>query len=70
MFTSLIKARELGRNKRERGQGLVEYMLILILIAMAVVIIVGQLGQTVKEQMYDEISCGMTDAMNQVDPNC
>lgn len=68
MFTSLISAQT--RAKRERGQGLVEYTLILILIAVVVVVILGQLGQTIEHQMYDKISCGMADAMNEVQPGC
>lgn len=71
MFTFLIKARhiEQGAN-RERGQGLIEYALILILIAITVVVILGQLGQTVEHEMYDKISCGMADAMNETQPGC
>ena len=38
----------------ERGQGLVEYGLILVLIAIAVVIIVSQFGQTLNT-MYSNI---------------
>lgn len=71
MSTSLIKARELRQGKtRETGQGLVEYMLVLILIAVAVVAIVGQLGQTVKEALYDDVACSMADASGEPLPDC
>gem|GEM_PF-1811705 len=63
VFTSLIKAHK-GAN-RERGQGLIEYALILILIAIAVIVILGSLGQTLKSGMYDKINCGVSSAIGE-----
>ena len=38
-----------GLNKYSRGQGLVEYALILVLVALTVIVILSVLGQTIGE---------------------
>ena len=41
-----------------RGQGLVEYALILVLVAIVVIVILTSIGIIVSEEMYSEISGG------------
>lgn len=43
-----------------RGQGLVEYALILTLVAIVVIVILTSIGIIVSEDMYSEISGGFT----------
>lgn len=43
---------------KEKGQGLVEYALILVLIAIAVIIVLGLLGDEVSE-VFSEITSGL-----------
>lgn len=47
-----------SRLKRERGQGLVEYSLILILIAVVLVLIVGVVGRRVGND-FSNVSSGL-----------
>ena len=46
------------RLQRQRGQGLVEYSLILILIAVVLVLIVGVVGKQVKN-VFSNVSSGL-----------
>lgn len=49
----------LGRRlKREQGQGLVEYSLILILIAVVLVLVVGVVGRQVRN-VFSNVSSGL-----------
>jgi len=43
-----------------RGQGLVEYALILALVAIVVIVVLTSIGLIVSEDMYSEISGGFT----------
>ena len=44
---------------RRRGQGLVEYALILVTVAIVIIAILTYLGQVVFNQMYSKITSGM-----------
>ncbi|TMC10581.1 MAG: Flp family type IVb pilin [Chloroflexi bacterium] len=44
--------------RRQRGQGLVEYALILVLIAVVVVVVLLTNGQAI-HNLYSNIACGM-----------
>lgn len=46
MFTKLLK--RLFNRSNEKGQGLVEYALILVLVAVVAIVIMGTLGQSVQ----------------------
>ena len=48
----------LGKFSREEGQGLVEYALILVLIAIIVIVAIGPLGERVRDIFY-EITNGL-----------
>lgn len=58
---------------QERGQGLVEYALILVLVAIVVIAILAALGPTVG-QVYEEIACalygGSVEGTDTPDPYC
>jgi len=58
---------------RERGQGLVEYALILVLVAIVVIAILAALGPSVG-QVYEEIACalygGSVQGTDTPDPYC
>ena len=43
---------------REEGQGLVEYALILVLIAIVVIVVLGLLGTQISE-IFEEITAGL-----------
>ena len=45
-------------SSRLRGQGLVEYALILVLIFLVVIAVVTSIGLIVSQQMYSQISGG------------
>ena len=47
------------REWRERGQGLVEYALILVSVAIVVIVILTFIGQVVFTNMYSKISSGL-----------
>lgn len=49
----------LYRPQREEGQGLVEYALILVLIAVVVIVILGTLGTSINN-MFIEVQVAMT----------
>ena len=68
MLMSLIKARK--GVTRERGQGLVEYSLILILVAVVVVFILSAVGQTVQNALYGDVACSMAEASGDPLPDC
>ncbi len=70
MLASFVPSRPMVGTRKQHGQGLIEYALILILVAIAVVAMVGALGQTVERELYDNIECGMADAMNETIPGC
>lgn len=70
MLASFAPSRPMVGTRKQRGQGLIEYALILILVAIAVVAMVGALGQTIETELYDNIQCGMADAMNETLPDC
>ena len=53
---------KLRRFLREHGQGLVEYALILALIAIVIILILTWLGQVVFINMYSSIGSGMNQA--------
>nr|WP_290668575.1 Flp family type IVb pilin [Ardenticatena sp.] len=42
----------------ERGQALVEYLLILVLVAIVVIVVLSLLGTTLSTVWYDLINCG------------
>ncbi|MEO8287832.1 MAG: Flp family type IVb pilin [Chloroflexota bacterium] len=44
---------------RKRGQGLVEYALILVTVAIVIIVILTYIGQVVFSNMYSKISSGM-----------
>jgi len=44
---------------RHRGQGLVEYALILVTVAIVIIAILTYIGQVVFNQMYSKITSGM-----------
>lgn len=46
------------RNWRIRGQGLVEYSMIILFMAIVMIVIVGFIGQIVFNDMYSKISNG------------
>jgi pilus assembly protein Flp/PilA len=52
-------------SQYEEGQGLVEYALILVLIAVAVILIMGALGQSVGEIFSDINNSLDLDTVNQ-----
>ena len=43
---------------RARGQGLVEYAMILVMVAIVVLVMVAFIGQIVSTEMYSRISSG------------
>ncbi|GAP64547.1 hypothetical protein ARMA_2970 [Ardenticatena maritima] len=45
-------------EQKERGQALVEYLLILVLVAIVVIIALSLLGTTLSTVWYDLINCG------------
>ena len=45
----------ISKNKQEKGQGLVEYAIILALVAIVAIVVMGILGQHVSWQFYDII---------------
>jgi Flp pilus assembly pilin Flp len=47
---------------QERGQGLVEYALILALVAIVILVILTWIGQVVFTEMYSRIGSGMVEA--------
>ena len=47
------------RQVRERGQGLVEYALILVTVAIVIIAILTFIGQVVFTNMYSKITSGM-----------
>lgn len=49
----LWKAFFWGSRVRQRGQGMVEYALIIVLVAVVVVVILGTLGTTIKGVFTD-----------------
>ena len=51
MFSNIV-------SSRPKGQGLVEYALILALIAIVVIVIITSIGLTVSQDMYSQISGG------------
>jgi Flp pilus assembly pilin Flp len=53
---------KLKRILQERGQGLVEYALILALVAIVILLILTWLGQVVFINMYSRIGSGMAEA--------
>ena len=53
---------KLRRLLKEHGQGLVEYALILALIAIVIILILTWLGQVVFIEMYSRIGSGMKQA--------
>ncbi len=59
--------------RRERGQGLVEYALILVLVAVVVIAVIAVLGPSVG-QVYEQIVCvmygGTIVAIDSPDPYC
>lgn len=71
MFTSFILLRGLAaRRCGERGQGLVEYAMILVMVAVVAVGALVILGQTVGEGWYRDIYCDVTTAFGAPDPAC
>jgi pilus assembly protein Flp/PilA len=54
-----VRERMVRGRDAERGQGLVEYSLILILIAVVVVLIVGIVGKQVAN-VYSNVSSGLS----------
>jgi len=44
---------------REEGQGLVEYALILVLIAIVVIVVLGMLGDQIS-QIFEDITAGLS----------
>lgn len=68
MFISLIKARK--GVTRERGQGLVEYSLILVLVVVVAVFILSAVGQTVQNALYGDVACSMAEASGDPLPDC
>ncbi len=56
-----IKMHNTRREKnRQRGQGLVEYALILSLVAIVVIIALAPLGAAVRE-LYEQVTCALND---------
>jgi Flp pilus assembly pilin Flp len=55
---------KLRRFLREHGQGMVEYALILALIAIVIILILTWLGQVVFVDLYSKIGSGMIEAGN------
>ncbi len=53
-----LRARVAARRDDERGQGMVEYGLILVLIAVVVVIVVGFVGHQISN-IFSNISSGL-----------
>jgi Flp pilus assembly pilin Flp len=53
---------KLKRFLKEHGQGLVEYALILALIAIVIILILTWLGQVVFIELYSKIGSGMLEA--------
>lgn len=47
------------RQWRERGQGLVEYALILVAIAIVIMVVLAYIGQVVFQNLYSKIGSGM-----------
>jgi pilus assembly protein Flp/PilA len=47
-----------GRDDDERGQGMVEYALILVLVTIVVIVILGTLGHTVNN-VFSNVNAGI-----------
>lgn len=59
-FTPRVRPKPKWREElRHRGQGLVEYALILVTVAIVIIAILTYLGQVVFNQMYSRITSGM-----------
>ncbi len=62
MSTAILRVKACWRWCSARGQGLVEYSLILALIAIAIIIILTYLGSVVQTSLYSKIGSGMQNA--------
>ncbi len=64
-FVAAGVARRVARMRREiaRGQGLVEYALVLVLIAVVVIGILGQLGSKTS-QVFSTVNCALAGNMS------
>lgn len=71
MFTYLILLNGYaGRRNRERGQGLIEYTLILVLVAVVAVGALAALGVAIETEWYQDILCEVTRAFGNPAAGC
>jgi pilus assembly protein Flp/PilA len=59
MFSYILKRLRRAGQKLEEGQGLVEYALILVLVAVVVIITLSLVGAAVRE-VYGDVLCTMS----------
>ena len=57
-----LRSRLARRRDEEDGQGMVEYGLILVLVALGCVLAVSALGSTINDQLYTNIMAGLSNA--------